>query len=359
MAASAESPIPGPSTRWLNLTQLTLDRVPLPFWVTALLLGLVVLVEQMAEQAMLSPLNRLLLPSKLQMRLVLPALTIYMLMALKTLKTSALPKLAQLRPSVLIDDAAYDEAVRRIVQTSPRVEAALLLLALAIMAGWFVVLRLPYPMMASIHLPPDLPLALLTIVAYTIFAWSGLCLVASSLRFGQGLGRMARQPLRVNVLDPENLLPFGRLSLRHSLTVAVTILLFVIPLGAPGDLLEYSVLILASLASLSALVLPLAGVHSQMETERAKVAARINCQLAECQSQLMRAGDLTGATLEELSDRTERLVALRATIHKSPTWPFRNVSSVVRVLLAAMSPLLYFILNELIRTYVLPIFGID
>jgi hypothetical protein len=196
-------------------------------------------------------------------------------------------------------------------------------------------------------------------VAYTIFGWAGLCLVASSLRFGRGLGALARQPLTVNVLDNENLLPFGRLSLRHSLTVAATILLFVIPLGAPGDLVEYSVVALASLASLSALVIPLMGVHSQLEKERTKVATRINCQLAECQSRLMSTGDLTHQDLAELSDRADKLVGLRAIIHKSPTWPFRNLSSVVRVVLAAMSPLLYFILNEMIRTYILPIFGIE
>jgi hypothetical protein len=96
-----------------------------------------------------------------------------------------------------------------------------------------------------------------------------------------------------------------------------------------------------------------------MEKARTKVAARINCQLAECQSRLMSAGGLTGEALTELSEHTNKLVGLRAIIHKSPTWPFRNVSSVVRVVLAAMSPLLYFVLNEMIRTYILPILGIE
>jgi hypothetical protein len=73
----------------------------------------------------------------------------------------------------------------------------------------------------------------------------------------------------------------------------------------------------------------------------------------------MSAGGLTGEALTELSEHTNKLVGLRAIIHKSPTWPFRNVSSVVRVVLAAMSPLLYFVLNEMIRTYILPILGIE
>jgi hypothetical protein len=213
-------------------------------------------------------------------------------------------------------------------------------------------------MMANLRLPASLPQALLTITAYTIFAWAGLALVWSTVRFGWGLGSLAEQPLTINTLDPDNVLPFGRLSLRHSLTVAVTVLLFVIPLGAPGDLLEYSVLAAASLASLSALIFPLWGVHRQMGQARNRVTARISQELAGCQSRLMECADVSSDVLSELSERTEKLIGLRSTVYRSPTWPFRNASSAVRVVLAAMSPLLYFVLNEIVRTYVLPMLGI-
>lgn len=358
MTASTGAPATAPGERWRPLADLALDRVPLPYWTVALLLGLVVLAEQAMEQAMLSDISRLFAPNNLALGLTLPALTVYMLLVLKILKRSALPQLAQLRPAVLIDDAAYDAAVQSIVQTSRRAEGGILLLALTLVVGWFVLLRLPYPMIAGLRLPASLPQALLTIAAYTIFAWAGLALVWSTVRFGWGLGRLAGQPLTINTLDPDNLLPFGRLSLRHSLTVAVTVLLFVVPLGAPGDLLEYSVLVIATLASLSALILPLWGVHRQMGQARASVTARISQELAGCQARLMECANVSNEMLSQLSERTEKLIGLRSTVYRSPTWPFRNASSAVRVVLAAMSPLLYFVLNEIVRTYLLPMLGI-
>lgn len=360
LPASTAVPALKPAARWQRLANLTLDRVPAPYGLTVFLLGGVVLAEQVMEQALLGPIERFLAPNSLRFGLALPALTIYMLLALKTLKHSALPQLAQLRPAVLIDDAAYDRAVQRIVQTSPRAEAALLLAALAITTAWFIVLRLPYPMMAAVpvYLPANLAQALLTVAAYTIFGWAGLTLVWSTWQFGRGLGQLARQPLAINALDPDNVLAFGRLSLRHSLTVAVTVLLFIIPLGAPGDLLEYSVLALATLASLSALIFPLLGVHSQMQQARGRITARISHELAGCQSRLMNGAEVSNELLNELAERTEKLIGLRSTVYRSPTWPFRNASSVVRVLLAALSPLLYFVLNEILRTYVLPMLGV-
>ena len=43
-------------------------------------------------------------------------------------------------------------------------------------------------------------------------------LVYSSLRFARGLGDLAESPLEVNVFDPDDLLGFGSLSVRHSVT---------------------------------------------------------------------------------------------------------------------------------------------
>lgn len=358
MAAGAALSTAALIARWQPLAELTLDRLPLPYPVVALLLGLLLLAEQAMEQAMLSNISRLFTPGNLALRLTLPLLTVYMLLALLALKRSALPQLARLRPAVRIDDAAYDKAVQRIVQTSPRTEGVLLAVALAVALLWFVVLRLPYPMMAAYQLTASPPQTLLTVVAYTIFAWAGLALVWSTVRFGFGLGHLAQQPLTINALDPDSILPFGRLSLRHSLTVAVTVLIFVILLGAPGDLLEYSVLALASLASLSALILPLWGVHRQMGEARSQITARISQELAGCQSRLMECAEVSNELLSELAERTDKLIGLRTTVYRSPTWPFRNASAALRVVLAAMSPLLYFVLNEILRTYVLPMLGV-
>lgn len=348
---------PDPST-WQACTRLSLDRLPIPFWATALILSLVVLAEQVMERTTLASMPYAKSLGLVGYRLALPLLTFYMLLALKALKTSSVPKLARLRPAVQVGDGAYSDYVRRILYTSPRAEAGLLVLSLVVVLAWFVVLDLPVPLLASVYLPSHPLQALFVILAYVIFGWAGLTLVYSSTRFGFGLGALAQRPLKVNVFDPADLLPFGGLSLRHSLTVAVTILLLIIPLGRPTEPGEYAVVLLASLASLSALILPLWGVHKQMERAREVAASRISEELQRCQERLMEDSELDLAAATELANRTDKLIALRTTMYKSPSWPFRNASSVFRVSLAALSPLIYFILSEVLRTYMLPLLGI-
>lgn len=344
--------------QWKTWTRLSLDGLRVPYWAAALLLGAIVFAGQVVERSLAGPLSELLAPRVLAFRLALPVLTIYMLLALKTLKTSALPILADVRSAVQVSDDAYDQYVRRMLHTSRRAEAILAGAALAIVLAWFLIFRLPLPLMGDIYLPSNPWQALVILASYLIFGWAGLTLVYSSLRFGRGLAGLTESPLTINVFDPDDLLGFGRLSLRHSLTVAMTILLFVIPLGAPSEPAEYTVLLLASLASLSALIFPLWGVHKQMAHARDKTTSRIGLELADCQSCLMTAPALDASTLSELSSRTEKLLSLRSAIYKSPTWPFRSMPSVVRVVLAAMSPFLVFIINEIIRTYLLPMFGV-
>ena len=79
------------SSTWQAYTRLSLDRLPIPFWAAALILGLVVLAEQVMERTVLGSLPNAITVSMVEKRLALPLLTVYMLLALKTLKTSALP----------------------------------------------------------------------------------------------------------------------------------------------------------------------------------------------------------------------------------------------------------------------------
>lgn len=357
---SAVQPQSNTRPQWTTWTQLSLDSLRVPYWVVALALGVIVFAGQVIERSLSGPLSDLLDPGILAFRLALPVLTVYMLLALKTLKTSALPILADVRPAVQIDDATFDQHVRHMLHTSRRVEAILAGASLAIVIAWFFLFRLPLPLMSKtyMYLPSNLLQALVILASYVIVGWAGLSLVYSSIRFGRGLGKLTESPLAVNVFDPDNLLGFGRLSLRHSLTVAATILLLVIPLGTPTEPAEYAVLLLASMASLSVLIFPLWGVHKQMARAREVAAGRISGELAECQKHLLTAPTLDTPLLSDLTDRSDKLLSLRSTIYRSPTWPFRSMPSIVRVVLASMSPFLVFIVNEIIRTYLLPMFGV-
>ena len=48
------------------------------------------------------------------------------------------------------------------------------------------------------------------------------------------------------------------------------------------------------------------------------------------------------------------LLTLRKVIDDSPNWPFRSEAAIVRAAIAAASPLIYFILNQLILRFLLP-----
>ncbi len=245
---SAVQPQSSTRPQWTTWTQLSLDSLRVPYWVVAVTLGVIVFAGQVTERSLAGPLSDLLDPGVLAFRLALPVLTVYMLLALKTLKTSALPILADVRPAVQIDDATFDYMCATCCTPAAAPRQSWPARRLAIVIAWFFVFRLPLPLM-GIELP-SVPLQALVIVAsYVIFGWAGLTLVYSSIRFGRGLGGLTESPLAVNVFDPDDLLGFGRLSLRHSLTVAVTILLLVIPLGTPTEPAEYAVLLLASMAS--------------------------------------------------------------------------------------------------------------
>ncbi|MCB0077209.1 MAG: hypothetical protein KDD73_07260 [Anaerolineales bacterium] len=345
--------------RWMPLTQLWMDRLPGPYWLWALLLGAVVFAEQIMEQRLLGPWSRLQEPQILLFSLALPLLTTYMFIVLRRLKQDSLVDLAALRPVVKIDDRAFDHAVKKAIVTSERARWIMLGLAAAIVVGWFAVARLPYPLVSSQTLPANPLAVLLTLVAYTIFGMAGLLLVYSGVRFGHGIAMLAEAPLAINLWDAQPLLPFGRLSLRYSLAIAGMVLLILIPFGVPEAAEDYLVISLASLGSLSALILPLRGVHRQMVHVRNKAASHISDELADCQVSLVSADGLREISPKALVERIEPLMALRSRVNNAPTWPFLNVSAMIRVTLAALSPLLYFVLNEVVRTYLLPLLGVQ
>jgi hypothetical protein len=55
-----------------------------------------------------------------------------------------------------------------------------------------------------------------------------------------------------------------------------------------------------------------------------------------------------------MAHRTATLSKLRDLIQQSPNWPFKDTAAVARAIVAVTSPLVYFVLNEIIRTYLFP-----
>ena len=286
------------------------------------------------------------------------AAAIYILLALRFVKRASRRALTQLRRSVAIDDQLYNRFARRLLAADGRVEVVLLTAAVLLMVIFLVLPPDQLPELASYSLAGVIGSVVIALF-YTILFWLLLSLVYTGIRSGHALSQLAGQPLTVNVFDPEPLLPFGRLSLAQSLTFVGMFLIPLIIMGPPTRQGGGWLVISLSVLCLLALFVPLWGVHRQIIEAREDVLGRICDDLMEVQHSLLGAASEDTEQLHALSRRTEVLLQFRKQILGAPSWPFRDTGSIFRATIAATSPLIYFILNRLVQSYLFPLFGLN
>jgi hypothetical protein len=340
--------------RWSAWTSLTLENLPLPFpWLVAVL-GLAALGEQVLEYWLEDPTFATVASLGVAGTFVMPLLIVYILTYLRLLRRATVRALASLRSSVLIDDEEYEARAHHIVCTKPRTEWILLACAVSLVVVLFVFLKADL-LRSDWGLPSNIPAAMFILGMYSLLGWLLLMLVHTSIRHGLDLYRLARRPLKVNVFDPTNLLPLGRLSMIQSLPIVGVLLIPMVLLGMPtsGGFLVVAV----SAVSLLALFIPLWGVHEQIDQAKEEALDIIYRQLDRVQEQVLVDLDAEIPNFETLSDRTGLMLKLRETIQESSNWPFKDTAAVARAVVAVTSPLVYFVLNELIRTYLFPVLG--
>jgi hypothetical protein len=335
-----------------------LQRLPAPYWLWVALCTAFLLFAQGVEYSLRGAASEdFFVLERLPQRLAVPLVFLYILVAMPMLKAFTVEALTQLRPVVRIPEKEYDAFMRRMVCVDLRLDVLLLLASTILVVLLLAVLGLPTPMGAGVtYLPAVWWQAGTILLGYSLLGWVLLLLLFSSIRLGSGLGELAQKPLTVNVLDPTHLLPFGHLSLRHSLTLVGLILVLILPLGRPTEMIDYLVIVELSLGSVLSLILPLRGVHTQIRRAKLTVLRHLSDQFFGIQQSIVEDQKLERAELETLSKNATDLDQLRRLILSTPTWPFRNVAATVRAVLTAMSPLLYFLITELMRTYMLPLF---
>jgi hypothetical protein len=355
-AAAGDEPAQAPADlagRWSAWPAVAFERLPLPYALTVTVLALLALGEQLLEYSI----ERATLggpPGISPVRLVaLPLLVAYILAEVHIVKRAAAKALAELRTSVLVGHEEYERHVRRMLAASPRVELALAVASLVVVLALFVGLSADL-LNTNSSLPASLPAAAYIVAMYVLLGWLLLTVAYTSIRHGWALRALAHEPLAINVFDPSGLVPFGRLGLILSLPIAVIVLVPLILLGAPTK--AGYVVIALSAVSFSALFVPLWGVHQQMGRAHDRALAAIHQQLQEIHATVLHRPQ-EAQDLAALNNRAAILVNLRKTIHEAPTWPFKDSGGLVRAVAAVSSPLIYFILNELIRTYLFPILG--
>lgn len=282
---------------------------------------------------------------------------VYILLALRLIRQRSQRALVQLRRSVMIDDATYEGFARRLLVADARVETGLLLLALLLVVVFLVLPPDQLPELASYGTLGRVGSVVIT-VFYTILFWLLLSLVYLGIRCSRALSQLARQPLTVNVFDPEPLLPFGRLSLTLSLTFVGMFLIPLIIMGPPTRQGGGWFVIGLSVVCLLALFVPVWGVHRQIVDAREAVLNRVCGDLMQVQQSLLGAASQETEQLQALSKRTEVLLSFRKHILSAPSWPFRDIGTILRAILVATSPLIYFLLNQLMQSYLFPVIGI-
>ena len=340
---------------WLRWPMLLLERMRLPYPWVIVLIALLGIISVALDTAFRYRWNGVWPARDVAVGASSVVVAIYILIYVRLIKNASARALARLRRSVRIGNAEYERYVHRFLYARGRVEIPLLILALVML---IVFLVLPPDQLRG--LPRQHPLEVVGLVVIALYwmllFYLLLSLVYISIRNAHALGGLAKQPLAINIFDPDELLPFGRLGLVQSLALVGVLVIPWVIVGPPSS--GGWLVIGLSVLSLLALVVPLWGVHQQIVRARERVLANLSAEFIEVQQALLAAGDKDTEALRLLSQRTEVLLQLRKQVTGGPTWPFRNASAVWRAGLATASPVIFFILNQVIQTYFFPILGL-
>lgn len=316
--------------------------------------GLVIL-GQLAEDLADSEPLQMLPPTLLARRWTAVDAVFYMLVTSILVDRTVRESIPALERVLRIDAAEFQRFVERMRPPSQLVNAALIGASALIVTVLFVGIGLSLPIDDPVtrdarYLPED-PLAALAILAgYTVVGWALLRLIYLTTSVGRALGELCRLPLEIDVFDTTDLLPFGNIALASALAPAGLIVILLVGLGQPTTWLGWTILLLAGSASVLALLLPLRGIHRQMARAKAAALANLNARLTRVYNQVVGAGQDANQP-PGLDVRANTLIPLRRTAHEMTTWPFADTVAFGRAVLIASAPLIYTVLNELIKVF--------
>lgn len=319
------------------------------------------LVEDFSDS---EPLQLLSPPTAIRRWTVIVAV-LYMLAIARSVDGLVLRSMAALRDDVDLDEARFVRYAQRLRRLDVRIEVLLLVLSALTVFALFSVLgtSLPIddPVTNAPRLLPGVAIEAATILAgYTVLGWAVLSLVACTVRRARALGQLSREPFRVDVFDATNLLPFGNIALAASLAPAGIIVILLFGFGRPSAPLSWTVLALATGASILALLLPLRGIHHQMATAKHSAQAGLNTRIRELYERAgtgfearipAEGGEAARDESAWMNNRLSTLVTLRRTVQEMTTWPFRDTLAFGRAVLIASAPLIYTVMSELIKVF--------
>jgi hypothetical protein len=344
------------SSAWGQLERLRLERLQFPSELVVIVAIGLVIAGQFAEDLADSAPLQMLPPEFSSRRWTLIAVVVYELLILRVVDRTVLRSLPALQKVVRIEPDAFRAYVHRLRPPDPTVSLVILAASALIVTVLFGALGLELPLTDDpvteqpLFLPGDALGALAILAGYTVVGWAGLCLIYLAVSLGRALGELCREPLNVDVFDTTNLLPFGNIALAGALAPVGIIGILLFGLGPPTTWLSWSVLLLAAIASIGALLLPLRGLHRQMSDAKESVLADLNARIRSVYNDVTSKVD-DSATMAALNARTNTLVPLRKTVTEMTTWPFADTVAFGRAVLIASAPLIYTVLSELIKVF--------
>jgi hypothetical protein len=260
------------------------------------------------------------------------------------------------RPLVKVDDARFGGYAVRMRSVPAWADALLFLASVAVTLTVFVGMRAdllvddPVTGLAQ-RLPGQPALDGLILAGYAVVGWAILRLVYATARLARWLGRLTRERLEINVFDTSPLVPFGSIALALALAPAGVIVILVVGLGSPTTPVSWSILVEATLATVLALLLPLAGIHRQMSSAKAAASTALTARMTELYGEVTDAPPAEASEWARLSNTTNAVVQMRKAVQEMTTWPFRDTLAFSRALLIATAPLIYTTLSELIKVF--------
>jgi hypothetical protein len=283
-------------------------------------------------------------------------LVLYSIVMSAMLMQRAAGSLSTVRTVVAIKQKAFDGYRQRLAHIDPRIEIGLFVGAAVVTAVLFLVLGsdllLDDPVLqpkTPHKLPSDPLLAFAILAAYTVVGWTFLRLMYITGRSARILGQLGREPLRINVFDTSDLIPFGNLGLLITLAPAVAIIILWAGLGTPNAIGGWVILGIASMFTLLALLLPLEGIHRQMADAKEKALTGLNQRIADLYDEISGPLPADANDASRIGGATNALIPMRKTVQEMTTWPFRSAVTFGRAVIIAMAPLIYAFLSEVIR----------
>jgi hypothetical protein len=310
------------------------------------------LVEDMADSAPI----QMLTPAAAARRWTVIALVLYELVIAGVLGQTVRGSLDSLRSVVKVERATFDEYERRLQRWHFRTDAAVLLVSGFIVAALFGVLRLellsddPVTRLGT-HVPSDPIQGAIVLGGYAILGWAGLRLLVITVRLGRLLGRLSHEPLEINVFDTTALLPLGNIALAVAFAPAGIIAILLLGFGGPTSPVSWTTLMIATLASLLALFLPLRATHRQMAHAKYSALTMLGTRLRTIYDEVSISPNSETADTARILNTTNTLIGLRNTALQMTTWPFRDTVALGRAMLIASAPLIYTTLSELIKKF--------